>query len=47
MITGKVEDLRVLVGVTFLLSDQTEIVIECVVDTGFAEPSSWLPQRRL
>lgn len=35
MITGTVNELRVLVGVTFRLPDQPDLVIECVVDTGF------------
>jgi clan AA aspartic protease len=33
--TGTVQDLRVLVGVTFRLPNQPNIVVECVVDTGF------------
>ena len=35
MITGIVVGLRALVGVTFRLPNQPDIVIECVVDTGF------------
>ena len=35
MITGTVQGLRVLVGVTFRLPNQPDTVIECVVDTGF------------
>ena len=35
MIIGTVVDLRVLVGVTFRLPNQPDLIIECVVDTGF------------
>ena len=35
MITGLVQGLQVLVSVPFRLPNQTEIVVECVVDTGF------------
>ena len=35
MIIGKVVDLRILIGVTFRLPNQPDIVIECVLDTGF------------
>jgi predicted aspartyl protease len=34
MITGQVRGLQVLVGVTFRLPNQPDLVIECVVDTG-------------
>ncbi len=35
MITGIVFNQRILVGVTFRLPNRPDIVIECVVDTGF------------
>ena len=35
IVTGTVVGLRALVGVTFRMQNQPDIVIECVVDTGF------------
>jgi clan AA aspartic protease len=35
MISGTVRNFRALVGVTFRLPNQPDIVIECVIDTGF------------
>jgi predicted aspartyl protease len=35
MILGKLVDSRVVVPVNFCLSESTDLIINCVVDTGF------------